>query len=98
MELPSDEERDEEEMRKPESVVVDPLALLNGEPDHDGEAEHHHPPCDSWTSREVDLEGGDEALPDGFRSKLAEPPGVKLTARRWSVSDLNVQVEGRATH
>ena len=57
VELPVDEEHDEEVVRVPEPLEVCTAALLNGEPDHDTEGGGHDPAGRAGASDEV---GGDE--------------------------------------
>ena len=57
MELPVDEEHDEEVVRVPEPLEVRTAALLNREPHHDTEGGGHDPASGTRASDEV---GGDE--------------------------------------
>lgn len=57
MQLPVDEEDDEQVVRVPEPLEVGAATLLNREPDHDSECGGHDPASGSGTGDEV---GGDE--------------------------------------
>lgn len=76
MQLPADEEDDEEVMRVPKALKVALLPLLHSKPHHHRQAERHDPSRDSWSRGEVELEEGDEARPDLGRSLVGEPRGV----------------------
>jgi hypothetical protein len=66
MQLPADEERDEEKVRKPKPVEVLPSTFLDGKPDENRETDNHDPPGDAGTGGEVDGEEGGETLADGL--------------------------------
>ena len=51
--LPQDEEHDEQMVRVPESLKVDPTLSFSGKEKHNGEAKGHQPSSDTRTGREV---------------------------------------------
>lgn len=67
VELPVDEEDDEEVVRVPEPLEVGTATLLNSEPDHDSEGGGHDPSSRTRTSDEVGGNEGKELLPEGYR-------------------------------
>ena len=60
MQLPVDEEHDEQVVRVPEALKVGATALLHGVPDHDTERGGHDPASDAGSGREVRSEEGDD--------------------------------------
>lgn len=55
MELPADEEDDEEVMSIPEILEIGTSALLSGEVDHNGKADSHNPPGSAGAGGKVGL-------------------------------------------
>jgi hypothetical protein len=72
MELPADEEDDEEMMSVPELLVAFLLPLLDRVPHHDAKSGCHDPSRQSWTRREVDGEEGDEFPSERRRGGVGE--------------------------
>lgn len=60
MELPADEENDEEVMSIPEMLKVGTSPLLRGIVDHDGKADGHNPPGSAGPGGKVGLKEGEE--------------------------------------
>ena len=60
MELPTDEENDEEVMSIPEALEVGTSPFLRGEVDHDGKADGHNPPGSAGPSGKVGIKEGEE--------------------------------------
>ena len=67
MELPVDEEDDEEVVRVPEPLEVGTAALLDREPDHDTESGGHDPARRTRTSDEVGGDKGKDLLAGRLR-------------------------------
>ena len=66
MELPVDEEHDEEVVRVPEPLEVGAATLLNREPDHDTEGSGHDPAGSTRSSDKVGSNEGDDLLAGGL--------------------------------
>lgn len=79
MELPVDEEDDEQMVRVPEPLEVSTATLLHGEPDHDGESSGHDPAGYAGTCCEV---GGKEG-----NDPLAGSLGIRVGHRELSEVD-----------
>ena len=62
MELPVDEEDNEQMVGVPEALEMSPTPLLHRKPDHDSEREPHDPSRDTRTSRKVGQQKDDEPL------------------------------------
>ncbi len=60
MELPADEENDEEVMSIPEVLKVGMPPFLRGKVDHDGKRDGHNPPGSAGPSGKVGLKEGNE--------------------------------------
>ena len=60
MELPADEENDEEVMSIPEALEVVTSPFFRGEVDHDGKADGHNPPGSTGPGGEVGLKESEE--------------------------------------
>ena len=67
MELPVDEEDNEQVVGVPEPLKVGATTLLNGEPDHDTQCSSHDPASCTRTSDEVGCDKGDNLLAGGLR-------------------------------
>lgn len=65
MELPVDEENDEEVVGVPEALKVSPTPFLHREPDHNPQGEPHDPSGDSRASCEVGQQKDDEPVLGG---------------------------------
>lgn len=62
VELPADEEDDEEVVGVPEPLKVGTAALLDGEPHHGAQSNPHDPSGSTWTGEEVGLKEQDDAV------------------------------------
>lgn len=59
MKLPVNEDDDEEMVRVPKALEVDPSPLLGREPDERRETNRHDPTRDAWSRHEIDLQESD---------------------------------------
>ena len=71
MELPADEEHDEQVVRVPEPLKVSTAALLHSIPDHDGQSSSHDPASGTGTSREVRCEECHDTLAGSLRVRVS---------------------------
>lgn len=74
MELPQDEERNEQVMRPVEALKVRTPALLDSEERHDGEEDEHDPAGEEGASGEVRVQREEEGRCRGRGQLGPEPP------------------------
>ena len=72
VELPVDEEHDEEVVGVPEPLKVGAATLLDGKPNHDTERSSHDPAGNTGAGDEVCGEEGDDHLASGLRVRVRE--------------------------
>ncbi len=72
MQLPADEEHDEQVVRVPEALKVCAALLLARKVDHDAECSGHDPARRTGTGEEVSPEEGDDAAAGGGRGDQRE--------------------------
>ncbi len=70
MQLPVDEEDDEEVVRVPEPLEVGAATLLDGEPDHDTEGGRHDPASGTGAGDEVGSDKSEDTLASGLRVRV----------------------------
>jgi len=87
MELPADEEDDEEVMSVPEVLEVGTSPFLRGEVDHNGKADSHNPPSSARSSRKVRLKEGDELCATCLCGSVGERKLGKVDHVRCNMHD-----------
>jgi hypothetical protein len=87
MELPADEENDEEVMGIPEVLEVGTFPFLHGEVDHDGKADGHNPPGSAGPGGKVGLKEGGELCATRLCGSVGERELGKVDHVRSNMHD-----------
>lgn len=87
MELPADEEDDEEVMSIPEVLEVGMFPFLHGEVDHDGKADGHNPPGSARPGGKVGLKEGGKLCATRLCGSVGERKLGKVDHVRYDMHD-----------
>ena len=87
MELPADEEDDEEVMSIPKVLKLGTSPFLHCEVDHDSKADSHDPSSGAWPSTKIELEKGAELGPSCRCGSVSTGEFVKVNHVRENMHD-----------